>query len=132
MTEPRKRPRRNTLQAASIGSLDIRDALLRGSQVPSTPSDVTNDQEAALVEWGREPLKIAMAAWKDCPNDASPLLLAANLALIPATVLHAFGMMEQDLAAQPELIDVERIKACIERAAAWMSSQERLYIDIAA
>jgi hypothetical protein len=50
----------------------------------------------------------------------------------PATVLHAFGMMEQDLAAQPELIDVERIKACIERAAAWMSSQERLYIDIAA
>jgi hypothetical protein len=51
MTEPRKRPRRNTLQAASIGSLDIRDALLRGSQVPSTPSDVTNDQEAALVAW---------------------------------------------------------------------------------
>lgn len=136
MSHPSKRPRRTSSQAAAVGSADIRAALLRGSQRLATPHDVTDEQATVLVEWGREPLKLAAAAWKECPEDASPLLLAANLALIPQTVLRAFGLVDQDQDqeqyAQPGLIDVERIKACVQRAAAWVASQERAYTNVVA
>ena len=59
MTEPRKRLA-GTHCRPLASALLIFVTLCFGSQVPSTPSDVTNDQEAALVEWGREPLKIAI------------------------------------------------------------------------
>lgn len=117
--------RRRRSGSASVRSHDIRDALARGAVAPISSTSLTPKQEAALVEWGGGALQAAKTVWDGSPNDACPLLRAANLALIPTDVLAAFGFSEVELVSQPQLIDVDSVKNVLHRAALWAAVQNQ-------
>lgn len=122
-----KRPRRNSLAAAAVGCLDIREAFARGAASSGTAASTTLEQEAAFVEWAPDALQTAQSAWDACPADASTLVLAANFALIPAAVVSAFGLVQSDLIEDPQLIDVQLMKRIVQQAVAWRAAQDRLW-----
>jgi len=97
LSSPAKKRRRTVLEAAAEGSLDIRASLQRGSAaLPPTPS-LSLPQTCALLGWNKSDLLAVESAWQGMPADPSPLLLAANLALLPTDFCRAF-----DIAAEGE------------------------------
>ena len=95
-----KRVRVASPLVASPGQSDIRVALLRGSlqyvHSTLTPDSLSLDQEDALLTWGAQAFDATWQAWEVMDDAAPPLLLVANLQLIPPKVAQAFSLL-QDL-----------------------------------
>ena len=117
---PSKRPRLS-LAAAARGSLDIREALARGSVSP--PSRLALDtltpvQEEGLALWPRADIDGAVGAWTAMDHTTSPLLFEANARLIPDGVGQAFSLqliLEHNAMAH--------VKTVLGLAVAWWDAQ---------
>jgi len=77
-----KRKRVPSPHAASAKQIDVREALLRGSQQHCQSSltsySLSLAQEEALATWGENSFHAACQAWNIMDDHASPLLLLAN------------------------------------------------------
>ena len=79
-------------------------------------------QEEALVTWGEKSFHAACQAWNTMDDHASPLLLLANLQLIPPTVVATFAL-HQDLDDSNTLPGT---RSCLAVASAWWCLQSKL------
>ena len=120
-----KRKRVPSLEAASAKQIDVREALLRGSQ-QHCQSSLTSYSLEALATWGENSFHAACQAWNIMDDHASPLLLLANLQLIPPTVVTTFAL-SQDL---DDSNSVPGIRSFLAVASAWYCLQSKLQAAI--
>jgi len=73
-----------------------------------------------LCPWPLALVQPAVRAWKDTTADSAPLLLQANINLIPEAVLLAFHMAPTDIASPEE---VDALKEIAHVAASWWKLQ---------
>jgi len=125
-----KRKRVPSPHAASAKQIDVREALLRGSQQHCQSSltsySLSLAQEEALATWGENSFHAACQAWNIMDDHASPLLLLANLQLIPPTVVTTFAL-SQDLDDSNSLPGIRRF---LDVASAWYCLQSKLQAAI--
>ena len=127
LSSPAKKRRRTILEVAAEGSLDIRASLQRGSAaLPPAPS-LSLPQTCALRGWNKSDLLAVESAWQGMPADPSPLLLAANLALLPTDFCRAFDIAAEGedcaSAASAQKLQV-LVVAALRTARLWWEHQE--------
>ena len=86
--------RRTALERAAVGSLDIRDSFRRSSAHTPTvaATSLSLQQEAVLIETSKADIAIASEVWRDMSAASNPLLVQANLNLLPPNFRAAFGL----------------------------------------
>ena len=99
----------------------------RGSAaLPPAPS-LSLPQTCALLGWNKSDLLAVESAWQGMPADPSPLLLAANLALLPTDFCRAFDIAAEGedcaSAASAQKLQV-LVVAALRTARLWWEHQE--------
>ncbi|CAE7337865.1 unnamed protein product [Symbiodinium microadriaticum] len=121
--------RRTALERAAVGSLDIRQCLLRSSSMPRTTasSSLSLCQETALLEASKPALILAADVWRDMPTSATPLLVQANLNLLPAAFCAAFDLPSDAAAHLGNVGDlVVAVRGALHAALCWLDGQEQV------
>eukprot|EP00439_Symbiodinium_sp_Y106_P037277 s5904_g4.t1 len=113
---------RTALERAAVGSLDIRDSFWRSSAHTPTvaATSLSLQQEAVLIETSKADIAIASEVWRDMSAASNPLLVQANLNLLPPNFRAAFGLRLDNVA------DVQlAVQTALRVARRWLDGQEK-------
>ena len=131
--------RRAMLAGASQGSRDIRTAFRSAASASvidltkepaatsakPTSRTLTPLQEATLLQWPEDSLRATCNAWMCMDDDPPPLLLQANLQLLPAAFVESF-----ELQLPPHPDGVQEVREALAVATAWLDLQQAELTDL--
>ena len=126
-TDATKR-RRTALERAAVGSLDIRDSFWRSSAHTPTvaATSLSLQQEAVLIETSKADIAIASEVWRDMCAASNPLLVQANLNLLPPNFRAAFGLPADAASRLDNVADVQlAVQTALRVARRWLDGQEK-------
>eukprot|EP00435_Cladocopium_sp_Y103_P026741 s1012_g6.t1 len=104
--------------SASTAVIDLTEESARTSEKP-TSRTLTPLQEATLLQWPEGSLRATCNAWLRMDDDPPPLLLQANLQLLPPEFVESFALQ---LPPHPD--GVQQVRQALAAATAWLDLQQ--------